>query len=78
MSDEFSVWIFFPDDGGHVAEAQWIGPEAAMTLAIGITRRPAAKVGLIERVIVTDGGDYTCWEWQFGKGVTFPEPAKPA
>jgi hypothetical protein len=56
MSDEFSVWIFFSDDAGHEVEAQWIGPEAAMTLAIGITRRPAAQVGLIDRVIVTDGG----------------------
>jgi hypothetical protein len=71
MSDEWSVWIFFPD-GGHVAEAQWIGPEAAVKLAYELTRRPAARVGIIERVIITDGGDFTCFEWQFGKGVTFP------
>ena len=69
---EFSVWIFFPEPpGGNVAEARFISAGQAVKLAREITARPAAKYGLIERVIITDGGDYTVFEWTAGKGVTF-------
>jgi hypothetical protein len=71
MTDEFSVWIFFPD-GSHVDEVRWVDAETAVRLAKEITERPAAEIGLIERVIITDGGDNTCFEWKHGQGVTFP------
>ena len=32
----------------------------------------AAQMGVVDRVIVTDGGDFCCFEWQRDKGVTFP------
>ena len=31
-----------------------------------------ARIGTTVRVILTDGGDCICFEWQFGKGITFP------
>ena len=71
MTDEFSVWLFFPD-GSHVAEDQWLEGEEAVRLARDVTARPAAKAGLIARVIITDGGDYTVFEWKHGHGVTYP------
>jgi hypothetical protein len=71
--NEFSVWLFFPDDS-HVAECQWVDAETAVKTAKGATLRPAAKTSLIRRVIITDGGDFTVFEWQCGKGVTFPLP----
>jgi hypothetical protein len=35
---------------------------------------PGAKIGVISRIIITDGLDLTCFEWQKGKGVVFPGP----
>ncbi len=70
MSDEFSVWLFFPD-GSYVPEKRWIGAEEAVKLAKSCTERPAAVAGFIPRIIITDGGDCTCFEWEHGKGVTF-------
>jgi hypothetical protein len=29
--------------------------------------------GPIVKIIITDGGDHTVFEWQRGKGITFPE-----
>ena len=71
--DEFSVWIFFPD-GSHMAECRWVDAETAMECARGVIARPAARAGIIQKVIITDRGDYTAFEWQYGKGVTFPNP----
>jgi hypothetical protein len=70
---EFSVWLFFKD-GYHIAEQRWLKAEAAVTLAREVTLRPAAQAGLIERIIITDGGDNTVFEWKHGQGVTFPPP----
>lgn len=68
---EFSVWLFFKD-GHYIAEQRWLKAETAVTLARDVTLRPAAQVGLIERVIITDGGDSTVFEWKYGRGITFP------
>lgn len=72
MSDrtEFSVALFFPDDT-YIYEGRWLTAKGATELAYRCTRRPAALAGMIRRVIITDGGDNTCFEWTFGKGVTF-------
>lgn len=69
---EFSVWIFFPD-GYHVDEARWIDEESAVRLAKEITMRPAVKLGIIDRVIITDGGDCIAFEWNPREGVIFPK-----
>lgn len=71
MENEFSVWIFFPD-GSHIDEGRFLKDQDAVQLAYEVTKRPAAQAGIIKRVIITDGGDCTCFEWQFGKGVTYP------
>jgi len=31
-----------------------------------------ARMGMVKRVIVTDGGDMTNFHWEYGKGVVFP------
>jgi hypothetical protein len=73
--EEFSVWLFFPDDGYH-CERALIGAEAAVKLAAECSRRPAAIAGFIRRIIITDGDDFTCFEWIFGEGVVFPPALK--
>jgi hypothetical protein len=71
MENEFSVWLFFPDES-HWAEVRWVDVGTAVVTAKAVTLRPAAKTGLIWRVIITDRGDFTVFEWQYSKGVTFP------
>jgi hypothetical protein len=67
---EFSVWLFFPD-GWHAPEVERVDARTAVETAAAVTRRPACRTGIVERVIITDGGDHTCFEWTYGKGVTF-------
>lgn len=68
---EFSVHQFFPD-GTSECVRDHVGPEEAVQTAHSFTTRPAAVLGIIQRVLITDGGDCCVFEWQFGKGVVFP------
>lgn len=83
--EEFSVWVFMPD-GHHFAVAQWIDAATAVRFAMRIVK--ADEAGIVkqaqeaeiidapaDRVIITDGGDFTCFEWVRGQGVTFPPEA---
>jgi len=68
---EFSVYWFDPD-GNSYAEARFIEVKAACQLAKSLMERPAAQLGFIRRVIITDGGDCTCFEWKHGEGIVYP------
>jgi len=72
---EFSVFQFFPD-GSYERAAEFIGPEAAVKVAAQLTRSVGARLGTTRRVIITDGGDFTVFEWKHGEGVTFPFPTE--
>ena len=37
-------------------------------------RKQEAKSGSINRIIITDGDDYTVFEWKRGAGITWPLP----
>jgi len=72
MDDEtFNVVQFFE---GNLSDyiCRGVSPEDAMRTLGDYSRRPAAKIGIIKRLIVTDGGDCTNAEWRFGEGFTFP------
>ncbi len=71
MSNEFSVCQFFEDDT-HEYVRRYVSAEEAMTAFGRYTRNPASKMGIVRRVIITDGGDCTNAEWKFGEGYTFP------
>lgn len=78
MSDtEFSVYWFDPDGHYHV-ERSFVDAETAVRLAFSLIERPATKLGMIRRVIITDGGDSTNFEWKHGIGVTYPQPGGSA
>jgi len=77
MRDEFSVYVFTLDQ--HFPVARFVSVERAMHTA----RRAVGAAHLAgddtDRIIVTDGGDHTVFEWQRGKGVTWPpEVAAPS
>lgn len=67
---EFSVCQFFAD-GTNEYIKRFCGPEEAVNTAKDFSTRPAAKIGIIQRLIITDGGDFCCFEWVYGKGMTF-------
>lgn len=70
--DEFSVYQFFPD-GTHECVARFVSAEAAVSTAKSYTTRPAAMIGIIDRVMITDGGDCCVFDWRNGKGIVWPE-----
>lgn len=72
MPEEFSVCQFFEDDSYEYVR-RYVDPEAAMIAFKHYTNSVGARIGTTKRVIITDGGDSINMEWQFGKGITFPE-----
>jgi hypothetical protein len=71
---EFSVCQFFKG-GSYEYVRRFVGPKEAVEAAHHYTHNVAAKIGVVERVIIVDGEDYTCFEWKSGEGVTFPPEA---
>jgi hypothetical protein len=72
MTEErFDVWQYLPDDW-HEKVGEDLGAKEAVELAHSYTTRPAAQIGIIRKVrIIGRYDDSICFEWQFGKGVTF-------
>ena len=69
--DVFSVWQFFADGTQeHVLER--VEAERAVPCAHRLTQSIGAQIGTTVRVIITDPGDDTVFEWQREAGVVFP------
>jgi hypothetical protein len=75
MTGEFSVCQFFKG-GVYEYVRRGVGAQEAVQAARHYTANVAAKLGMVERVIITDGDDYCCFEWKSGEGVTFPPEAR--
>lgn len=71
MSGEFSVYQFFAD-GSYEETVDHVDAKTAVDEAWRLTRTLGGRLGPTVRIIITDRDDCTCFEWQFGKGVTFP------
>jgi hypothetical protein len=69
--NEFSVIQFFKG-GGSEKVREFVSAEEAIKAFNHYTNNVASRVGIISRVILTDGGDCINMEWIHGKGVTFP------
>jgi hypothetical protein len=75
---EYSVYVFLPDET-HFPVVRFVRAGQAVRMAHRLTRvieqglvdDPDAK-GVPTKVIITDGGDCTVFEWQRGRGVVFP------
>lgn len=75
MAGEFSVCQFFAN-GTYEYVRRFVDAEEAVTAARHYTDNVATKLGIVDRVIIVDGGDDCCFEWKRGEGVTFPPEAK--
>jgi hypothetical protein len=67
---EFSVCQFFADETYEYVR-RGVGAEEAVKAFSHYINSVAAKLGFVERVIITDGGDCVNYEWQKGKGITY-------
>lgn len=73
MTGEFNVVQFLPGVTEYVRRG--VGAQEAVEAARHYTDNVAAKLGMTERVIITDGDDCVVFEWKKGLGVTFPPEA---
>lgn len=67
---EFSICQFFEDDSYEFVR-RYVPAKEAVEIAKHYCTSVGAKIGTTKRVIITDGGDNVCFEWQYGKGITF-------
>jgi hypothetical protein len=67
---EFSVYAFFVDETSML-DLEHVDAETAVNAAKRLTESLGARMGTTRRVIIVDGGDNTCFQWEYGKGVTF-------
>lgn len=75
MTGEFSVTQFF-DDGSYETVRNHVSAEEAMKAARHYTASVAVKIGAVNRVIITDGGDCIAFEWTSTDGIVFPPSNK--
>lgn len=75
MTERFSVCQFF-EDNSHEYVVKFVSEEEAVRKFQHYTTSVGARLGMTNRVIITDAGDQICAEWIFGKGLVFPEAVK--
>jgi hypothetical protein len=68
---EFSVCQFF-EDGSYEYVRRFVSAAEAVAAASHYSGNVAARLGMTRRVIITDGGDFCVFEWQFGRGIVYP------
>ena len=69
---EFSVCTFF-FDGTYGYDLRGVDPETAVNKLKSISESIGARVlNIVDRIIMTDGGDCICVEWKNGEGIVFP------
>ena len=72
--NEFSVYQFFPDDTWERVR-EGVSAKEAFMAALHYSSSVGAQIGTTRRVIITDGGDFTTFEWKSGEGITYPPEA---
>ena len=68
---EYSVAQFFID-GTNEYVRRFVSAEEAVKAFTHYAKSVGAQMGTTVRVILTDGDDCINWEWQYGKGITYP------
>lgn len=71
--EKFLVHQFF-SDGTNTNDGRWEDSNTAVIKAKRFVDSPAAKIGIVVRVIITDQLDSTVFDWGRDRGLTFPSP----
>jgi hypothetical protein len=69
---EFSLY-WWDRDGGQHREMQFVQANTAFDRMTTLTRGPAAKMGVVKKVMITDGMDFCVLLWEDGK-LVHPSP----
>lgn len=69
-TEEFSLY-WYDCDGNQHEELRFVDGQTAVKRAKTLADGPASMIGIVELIIITDGGDFCCFEWKKGIGVTF-------
>lgn len=69
---EFAVYQFFVGGACERAVAAPLKAKAAVKLARMLTHTLGARIGSTCRIIITNGGDHTVFEWRYGEGIVLP------
>ena len=69
--ETFNVCQTF-EDGTEEYVRRFVPAEEAVAAFKHYTNSVGARMGMVSRVIITDGGDCTNAEWVYGKGIIFP------
>lgn len=72
MNNEFSVFWQDPDGNCH-KERAFVSAKEAVECAHSLANRPATRMGIIRKIMITDGDDFTVFLWEHDKGVVFPQ-----
>jgi hypothetical protein len=75
MTGEFSVYQFFKDQS-YEAVLRFVDGKTAVEQARSLSLSVGGRIGTTDRIIITDGGDSTVFEWKFRVGVTYPPQHK--
>lgn len=73
---EFSVYQFF-ERGNYERVLSFVDAWTAVKQVRELVGSIGGRIGTTRRIIITDGGDYTVFEWKHGTGVTYPRDLKP-
>ena len=68
--NQFSVY-WWDREGNQHSEMRWVNVKQAVDAANRLANGPGNVIGIVERVIITNGGDDICFEWRLGEGVVF-------
>ena len=71
ITHEFNVVQFFEDETSEYVRRN-VTAKDAFDAFTHYTHSVGAQMGMVKRVIITDGLDCTNMEWQHGKGITYP------
>lgn len=77
MTERFNVAVF-DDEGYWHYVRQDLDAEEAVKMAKRIVDRLEAGDDDIDRVMITDEGDFTNFLWERGKGIVFPKREEDA
>ncbi|MET4187277.1 hypothetical protein ABIB94_009428 [Bradyrhizobium sp. JR7.2] len=69
---EFSV-IEFYDNGTHAYVARELDAKSAVELAKACIDTALVIGGVVNQIVITDGGGFTAVQWERGKGIVFTE-----
>jgi hypothetical protein len=72
---EFSVFEHFPD-GTCSTVARYVDAKEAVDIAHRSIQKPAVLLGVIVKVMITDGGDHCAFLWEKDKGIVYPTQAQ--